>query len=45
MAALRELGSSSARVCTPSSHAGAVATYRAAGFEVRVEVRDRVRAG
>lgn len=45
VAALRELGSSGARVCTPSSHAGAVATYRAAGFEVRAEVRDRVRAG
>ncbi|MFI8907856.1 GNAT family N-acetyltransferase [Streptomyces albidoflavus] len=44
-AALRELGSSSARVCTPSSNAGAVATYRAAGFEVRGEVRDRVRVG
>ncbi|MGW8945400.1 GNAT family N-acetyltransferase [Streptomyces koyangensis] len=43
--ALRELGSSSARVCTPSSYAGAVATYRAAGFERRGEVRDRVRAG
>ncbi|MFB8417988.1 GNAT family N-acetyltransferase [Streptomyces albidoflavus] len=44
-AALRELGSSSARVCTPSSSAGAVATYRAAGFEVRPEVRDRIRVG
>ncbi|MFF8568424.1 GNAT family N-acetyltransferase [Streptomyces albidoflavus] len=42
-AALRELGSSSARVCTPSSNAGAVGTYRAAGFEGRPEVRDRVR--
>ncbi|MFI2669647.1 GNAT family N-acetyltransferase [Streptomyces albidoflavus] len=44
-AALREVGSSSVLVCTPSSHAGAVATYRAAGFEARAEVRDRVRAG
>ncbi|NUV51308.1 GNAT family N-acetyltransferase, partial [Streptomyces sp. CAI-78] len=43
--ALRKLGSSSARVCTPSSYAGAVATYRAAGFEVRPEVRDRIRLG
>lgn len=40
-AALREMGSSSVRVCTPSSNAGAVATYKAAGFEVRPEVRDR----
>jgi ribosomal protein S18 acetylase RimI-like enzyme len=31
-AALREAGSSSALVCTPSSNVGAVATYRAAGF-------------
>ncbi|MFC5058266.1 GNAT family N-acetyltransferase [Saccharothrix xinjiangensis] len=31
-AALRELGSSSAVVCTPSSNVGAVATYRSAGF-------------
>lgn len=44
-AALREMGSSSARVCTPSANAGAVATYRAAGFGVRKEVRDRVRVG
>ncbi|KLJ03029.1 GNAT family N-acetyltransferase [Streptomyces albidoflavus] len=43
--ALRKLGSSGARVCTPSSHSGAVATYRAAGFEVRPEVRDRIRLG
>ncbi|MER6345992.1 N-acetyltransferase family protein [Streptomyces sp. NPDC001595] len=39
-AALRELGSSSAIVCTPSSNAGAVATYRAAGFQQCPEVRD-----
>ncbi|MFJ8588372.1 GNAT family N-acetyltransferase [Streptomyces sp. NPDC093595] len=42
-AALRELGSSSAIVCTPSSNAGAVATYRSAGFEPLPEVRDRYR--
>jgi ribosomal protein S18 acetylase RimI-like enzyme len=42
-AALRELGSTSALVCTPSSHAGAVATYKSAGFQPRPEVRDRRR--
>jgi ribosomal protein S18 acetylase RimI-like enzyme len=42
-AALRELGSSSALVCTPSSNTGAVATYRSAGFQQRPEVRDRYR--
>jgi GNAT superfamily N-acetyltransferase len=42
-AALRELGSSSAIVCTPSSNVGGVATYRAAGFRPRAEVRDRTR--
>jgi ribosomal protein S18 acetylase RimI-like enzyme len=42
-AALRELGSSSAIVCTPSSNAGAVATYRSAGFQQLPEVRDRYR--
>ncbi|MFD5163521.1 GNAT family N-acetyltransferase [Streptomyces hawaiiensis] len=42
-ASLRELGSSSALVCTPSSHAAAVATYKAAGFEALPEVRDRRR--
>ncbi|WP_434438812.1 GNAT family N-acetyltransferase [Lentzea sp. E54] len=42
-AALRELGSSSALVCTPSSNAGAVATYRAAGFEQLPEVYDQRR--
>ena len=31
--ALRELGSSSAVVCTPAFNVGAVATYQAAGFE------------
>ncbi|GGM83650.1 hypothetical protein GCM10011609_19520 [Lentzea pudingi] len=42
-AALRELGSSSALVCTPSSNAGAVATYRAAGFAALPEVHDQRR--
>ncbi len=42
-AALRELGSSSALVCTPSSNVGAVATYRSGGFEPLPEVRDRYR--
>jgi GNAT superfamily N-acetyltransferase len=42
-AVLRELGSSSALVCTPSSNVGAVATYRAAGFEQRPEVHDQRR--
>jgi ribosomal protein S18 acetylase RimI-like enzyme len=42
-AALRELGSSSALVCTPSSNVGAVATYRAAGFDQLPEVHDQRR--
>ncbi|MFB7609727.1 GNAT family N-acetyltransferase [Streptomyces gardneri] len=42
-AALRELGSSSADVCTPSSNTGAVAAYEAAGFRRLPEVRDRYR--
>lgn len=42
-AALRELGSSSALVCTPSSNAGAVATYRAAGFRPGPEWLDLAR--
>ncbi|MFD9204952.1 GNAT family N-acetyltransferase [Streptomyces sioyaensis] len=42
-AALQELGSSSALVCTPSSNVGAVATYTSAGFQQRPEVRDRYR--
>lgn len=42
-AALRELGSSSAIVCTPSSNVGAVATYESAGFLRCPEVRDQVR--
>jgi ribosomal protein S18 acetylase RimI-like enzyme len=39
-ATLRELGSSSAMVCTPSSNAGAVATYESAGFRRLPEVGD-----
>ena len=31
-AALRDMGSSSATVCTPSANVAGVATYRAAGF-------------
>jgi ribosomal protein S18 acetylase RimI-like enzyme len=42
-AALHELGSSSAIVCTPSSNVGAVATYKSAGFQERPEIRDRYR--
>ncbi|MER5323027.1 GNAT family N-acetyltransferase [Streptosporangium roseum] len=42
-AALQELGSSSAIVCTPSSNAGAVATYTSAGFQPLPEIRDRYR--
>lgn len=41
--ALRELGSSSAVVCTPSSNVGAVATYQSAGFRKLPEVRDKCR--
>ncbi|RRR98587.1 GNAT family N-acetyltransferase [Glycomyces terrestris] len=43
-AALRDLGASSALVCTPTANAAAVATYRAAGFTARPEVRDLCRA-
>ncbi|MEU4446201.1 GNAT family N-acetyltransferase [Actinosynnema sp. NPDC050801] len=42
-AALRQLGSSSAIVCTPSVNVGAVATYRSAGFRQLPEVRDKYR--
>ncbi|WP_431914750.1 GNAT family N-acetyltransferase [Nonomuraea jabiensis] len=42
-AALQDLGSSSAIVCTPSSNAGAVATYKSAGFQPLPEVRDKYR--
>lgn len=44
-AVLREMGSSSAIVCTPSSYVGAVATYRSAGFRPLPEVRDLCRDG
>ncbi|MGS0687946.1 GNAT family N-acetyltransferase [Nakamurella sp. GG22] len=39
-AALQELGSSSAAVCTPSSNVGAVATYVSAGFTRLPDVTD-----
>jgi ribosomal protein S18 acetylase RimI-like enzyme len=39
-AALQELGSSSAIVCTRSSNVGAVATYKSAGFQQLPETRD-----
>jgi ribosomal protein S18 acetylase RimI-like enzyme len=42
-AALRDLGASSALVCTPSTLTGAVATYRSAGFEPLPERLDRHR--
>jgi ribosomal protein S18 acetylase RimI-like enzyme len=42
-AALQELGSSSAIVCTPSANVGAVATYKSAGFQQLPEVRDHYR--
>ncbi len=42
-AALRDLGSSSALVCTPSANTAAVATYASAGFRRRPETRDRYR--
>lgn len=42
-AVLRDLGASSAFVCTMSSLTGAVATYRAAGFEALPESTDRHR--
>jgi ribosomal protein S18 acetylase RimI-like enzyme len=44
-AALRDLGSSSAVVCTRSSNVGAVATYRSAGFRQLPDVRDLHRTG
>jgi ribosomal protein S18 acetylase RimI-like enzyme len=39
-AALQEMGSSSATVCTPSSNVGGVATYVSAGFQKLPEVTD-----
>jgi ribosomal protein S18 acetylase RimI-like enzyme len=44
-AALRELGSSSAFVATPSANRAAVATYRAAGFTELTEAPDLRRPG
>lgn len=43
--ALRDLGASSAVVCTPSANVGGVATYKAGGFEAMPEVRDMRRPG
>ena len=40
-AALQELGSSGAIVCTTSSNVGAVATYESAGFWQLPEIRDQ----
>ena len=42
-AALQDLGSSSAIVCTPSSNAAGIATYKSAGFQPLPERRDRSR--
>jgi ribosomal protein S18 acetylase RimI-like enzyme len=42
-AALRELGSSSALVCTPTANVAGVATYASAGFIPQPERRDRSR--
>jgi len=39
-AALRDMGSSSAIVCTPSSNVGAVATYASSGFNRSPDVTD-----
>jgi GNAT superfamily N-acetyltransferase len=39
-AALRDMGASSATVCTKSSNRGGIATYRAAGFQPLQERRD-----
>ncbi|MEV4537583.1 GNAT family N-acetyltransferase [Asanoa sp. NPDC049518] len=39
-AALRELGSSTATVCTPSGNTGGVATYVSAGFQRLADVTD-----
>jgi GNAT superfamily N-acetyltransferase len=44
-AVLRELGSSSAIVYTPSANVAAVATYQSAGFQRLPEIRDLCRAG
>ena len=44
-AALQDLGSSSAIVCTPSANAAAIAAYKSAGFQSLPERRDRSRDG
>lgn len=44
-AALRDMGASSATVCTSSTNTAAVAAYRAAGFEPLAAVPDLLRAG
>lgn len=44
-AALQRMGASHAFVSTPSSNSGAVATYRAAGYEEKAPVRDLRRPG
>jgi ribosomal protein S18 acetylase RimI-like enzyme len=44
-AALREMGSSNATVCTPSANVGAVATYASAGFQKLPDITDFRRAG
>lgn len=44
-AALQDMRASAALVYTPSRNVGAVATYRAAGFESLPEIRDRRRDG
>ena len=41
--ALRDLGASSAIVCTPSFNVGAIATYQAAGFLALPEIRAQYR--
>jgi predicted N-acetyltransferase YhbS len=41
--ALQEMGASSAVVCTPGFNVGAIATYKAAGFEQLPEKRDLYR--
>ncbi|MFO0971224.1 MAG: GNAT family N-acetyltransferase [Candidatus Saccharimonadales bacterium] len=41
--ALREMGSSSATVCTDSVNVGAVATYKSAGFEELPDIEDLTR--
>jgi ribosomal protein S18 acetylase RimI-like enzyme len=42
-AALRDMGSCSALVATPSANVGAVGTYQAAGFEAVAAVHDHYR--